>query len=624
MMRLLPFVFLIVVFLAVAIGAPLLLQPDRHKGEIADFLSRQLHHHVLIGKAGMSFFPPALQLQDVSVMTEGDEAVLARIQRIDVQPTWSDLFKARFVPRIVTLQQWVLTVRRRPDASWDWNSWWPSNPGGAGTGGLPEQVIFHGGECHWVDAYGPVSQEMALQQVEGQLQKNTGRFAGRLVGGPAPLALTFEAQGIFGGAHPVWSGELKGVDDNRQWAVHVVQKEGAFDAKGESPEWRADSAAGLFAFYSRWGSATRPSDGPPVLFKDWKNHFSWQASSMTFYHSATVGGGFTELKGDIVSMGGRPAALHLTGALQNVALSDLGRAIGETLPAEGKLTGIGRFELAITSRPWSTLSGQGYGDIQAGQLRFPERTLRNLAKAKTMDYLKSKYLSLMGAGIPFKHLRAHWDAARGMISIRDGFFDAGDVKASWAGRLDGSRHGLDLSMRLQIRETDRALFAKIPGHYVYGAPRHESILPGNLEVFHAGRPAGGNRAYAAGNAGVNESAAQHDPDGAFQAGAQQTRQQPDDHSERGIGDPAVKHRSQMDGADAAKRQPGVIGQPVRLMQLERRDQAGHRADDQPQTGENNKHEHWKRSGTVRHDSVLQFGRVGHMSFDAPRLHSMLH
>ena len=91
------------------------------------------------------------------------------------------------------------------------------------------------------------------------------------------------------------------------------------------------------------------------------------------------------------------------------------------------------------------------------------------------------------------------------------------------------------------------------------ADEHENCdLPGNLKVFHAGRPAGGNRAYAAGNAGVDERAAHHDPDGAFQAGAQQTRQQPHDHAERGIGDPAVEHGCQMDGADAAERQPSVI------------------------------------------------------------------
>ena len=60
------------------------------------------------------------------------------------------------------------------------------------------------------------------------------------------------------------------------------------------------------------------------------------------------------------------------------------------------------------------------------------------------------------------------------------------------------------------------------------------------------------------------------------------------------------------------------------MQLERSDQAGHRADDQPQTGENNEHEHWKRTGTVGRDTVLQIRGVGDIGLDASLFHGVLH
>jgi hypothetical protein len=476
--RLLPFVILIVLILAVMIGAPLLLQPDRHKGKIADALSRQLHHHVLIGKAEMGFFPPALRLQDVTIMTDGDEAVLARIQHMDVQPAWGALLRMTFVPDTVTLQQWMLTVRRRADATWDWNTWWQPSKGGSGPGFLPQRLVLHSGECHWVDPFGPAGSEIALQSIEGQVEKDNARLSGRMSGGPVPLAVTFESKGAYAGPSPAWSGDLHFVDDSRQWNVHLDEKDGALDAKGEAREWRADSVAGLLAFYGRWEmpSPTAGGTSSPALFKEWKNHFTWQGSSMTFYHAATLGGGLTELKGDILSAGDH-ALMHLSGAVQDLPLADVASALGDTFFVDGKLTGISRFEVAYASHPWSSLTGQGSVDIQSGRLHLPDTTLKNLARAKTMAYLKAKFPTLVTEGIPFSHLRAHWGAANGAFAIHDGFFDAGDVKAGWAGRLDGARRGVDIFTRLQIRETNPDLRSKIPGHYLYGPSGHEAIQP---------------------------------------------------------------------------------------------------------------------------------------------------
>ena len=77
-------------------------------------------------------------------------------------------------------------------------------------------------------------------------------------------------------------------------------------------------------------------------------------------------------------------------------------------------------------------------------------------------------------------------------------------------------------------------------------------LPGNLEVFHAVGPAGANGPDAAGNAGVEQRPPEHHPHRTHQWGAQQARQQPHDDAQGSIGDPAVEHRIQVHGADAAR------------------------------------------------------------------------
>ncbi len=93
-------------------------------------------------------------------------------------------------------------------------------------------------------------------------------------------------------------------------------------------------------------------------------------------------------------------------------------------------------------------------------------------------------------------------------------------------------------------------------------------------------------------------------------GCEQARQQPQDHAEGRVGDPAVQHRLQVHRADAPEGEPGLLHQPVGRVQLDRRRQPRHRTQQQPEAGEGREHEHRKGGRLVRHHPRLQVGGVG--------------
>src|SRR5207247_17237 len=108
-------------------------------------------------------------------------------------------------------------------------------------------------------------------------------------------------------------------------------------------------------FYDRWSSDTAASSSFDLL-QDWKTLFTVEAGSTTFYHVAGLGGGLTEVKGDVHTS---PTTLvaHATVAFQSIPVQTAASALGVPEFSEGKLTGFARFNLAISSHPWTGLAG---------------------------------------------------------------------------------------------------------------------------------------------------------------------------------------------------------------------------------------------------------------------------
>jgi hypothetical protein len=391
-----------------------------------------------------------------------------------VTPDWSNLFKLKFVPSAITFNRWLLDIRRRENGSWDSDEWFQSFTQASVNGGWPlTGVAFHQGECHWVDNFAETSQEIVLQSVEGSLDraKQNIKLSGKLAGLAAPLAVEFTGQGHFLTSAD-WAGDLKLTDQNRSLTLHVEDRNQTLDAQGQAAEWPASQAWSFLSFYSRWkGGASSTSS---AMLSNWKSHFTWTSSSMTFYQAGALDGGPAEIKGEETS---GPLAMTLTVSLQDVPVAALASLTGENIPIDGKLTTASRLAFSAAAHPLSTLEGEGAVEIHGGALHFSEGSLHSLSKAHTMAYLKAKYPNVADNGLPLKQMRLHYKSHNGAITVDEAVLDAGEIKASLAGKLDGARRGMDAYTCLQIRETDRSLLKKLPGHYLYGTPGHEAVLP---------------------------------------------------------------------------------------------------------------------------------------------------
>ena len=75
--------------------------------------------------------------------------------------------------------------------------------------------------------------------------------------------------------------------------------------------------------------------------------------------------------------------------------------MGETIPLEGKVTSMAKdVELMLSTRTLSSLKGQGAFELKDGHYKLPDISIKKLAKAKTMGYLKKKFPDLETAGFP--------------------------------------------------------------------------------------------------------------------------------------------------------------------------------------------------------------------------------
>src|SRR6266478_5389183 len=118
MKRLLPFVFLILLLLGGIVGVPYLLQPERHRQEITSTLSALFKMPVAIGPMSMSYLPPTLRLEQVSVLNNGQNSIL-QVGTASVPLDWTALIHLQFAAQEVELSHWRLDIRRKPDGGWD-------------------------------------------------------------------------------------------------------------------------------------------------------------------------------------------------------------------------------------------------------------------------------------------------------------------------------------------------------------------------------------------------------------------------------------------------------------------------------------------------------------------------
>ncbi len=222
--------------------------------------------------------------------------------------------------------------------------------------------------------------------------------------------------------------------------------------------------AGLREIYGR--IKAEGNDNPSALTLDnWQLHAHREGTRMTLEQTAAVSGGQSEIKGVVTTELTGPSA-RFDVALKDIPAEAVLSAVGENIPLSGKVTGLAKnFELQISSRTSSTLKGEGVIELKDGHYKVPDITLKKLAKAKTMPYLKKKFPYLEQNGIPVTKLSAHWQAKEGKLSVIDGLLVSTDIKAGWVGTLDIPRQGLDGYLRLQIHEKDQSLAHLIPVKY---------------------------------------------------------------------------------------------------------------------------------------------------------------
>ena len=471
MKRLLPFVFLILLVLAGILSVPFLMRPESHRQEITDTLSKLLKRPVVIGPMSMGYLPPALRLEQVAVMSNGGSPIL-QAGMAAATLDWAALFHLQFAPRDVELSRWTLTISRKVDGGWDIEDWLPGTAGLSGAKAWSlRQVRWKEGEIHWVDRYAGVSQELVLTSVEGHWdpRPETMDMQGGFTGITGGVHLSLSAKGQFF-SMPQWSGDLQLTDQTNSASFHISQSADAMDVKGQSVKWSLANALSLLKFYGR-GSVASVDSVRLLALENWKMYVLVQKSHLLFEHSAGISGGLTEIKGTIDKS---PAGLlaHADIATQDVPAAAILNLAGSKIPLDGKVTLVVKgFEAVLSSATMSSIKGNGYGVLKDGHYHLPEVTVKKLAKAKTMAYIKVKFPDLAEKGIPLERISAHWNAKNGIATVDDSLFISTDIKAGWVGKLDLAREGLDGYLRLQIHEKDPAKLRLIPAKY-HGEPAY--------------------------------------------------------------------------------------------------------------------------------------------------------
>jgi hypothetical protein len=465
MRRLLPFL-LVLLFIGLILCLPFLLSLDRFRVQLADSLSRQSNHKVVIGRMEGGLFPPAIKLYDVGMLNPAGNAPLLQVDQITAPISWQALLQGTLAPRSLKFIGWAAYVHRKQDGRWDWEEWLGPTARVSAQAGWPlKHIILDRGECHAIDSYGPGPEEFVIQVLLGEWKRDKAYISinGVFTSLPSPVSFLFQGSGHFL-ANVQWSGVLSLSDENRQWKITCKMLDGHTEADGQSDQWRLDTAYAFLRYYSRL-PVPPPAASPAALLQDWKSHFDWQGSALSFTQTASVGGGRSEVSGTVQYQPPLSTA-RVDIALQGAKIQSLEETFWGAAPWEGTATGLAHFDLVLSSAPWSQVSGQGALELKDGRYFWPEVSGKSLSRAHTMRYLLKKFPGFLQSGLNYSKLALHWQARRGVFIFSDAFCNLGDIQLAMAGTYDAPRRGLDAYTLVQVRERNAELLKELPPAYI--------------------------------------------------------------------------------------------------------------------------------------------------------------
>src|SRR5258706_1864442 len=445
--------------------APLQLCIESNSQETPDNLPKLLKRPVVIGQISMGYLPPTLRLSPVAVMNDAENPIL-QVGSAEAPLDWAALVHLRLSPKEVDVTRWSLTVLRKSDGTWDIEDWLPGATGLSGAPSWPLQRIhWKEGEIHWMDRYANAPQELVLSAIEGQwdprpeILESQGVFSGMVSG----VRLTLNAKGKFF-SNPQWSADVELADQGNQAAFHCVKSSEALEIKGQSLRWRLATALSFLKFYGR-ASVASVDTASPLMLENSQVHTKMAKSHSTFEFSDGISGGLSEVKGTLDAQAVGPL-LRADIAMRDVPVEAIWNLAGEKIPLDGKVTVVAKgFQAVICSSMSSTVAGEAYIELKEGRYRLPDVSIKKLARAKTIAYVKKKVPRLYVKGIPVTKMSAHLKAKGGAARVDDGFLSAADIRAAWVGKIDLARQGLDGFLRLQIHEKDPALAGFFPAKY---------------------------------------------------------------------------------------------------------------------------------------------------------------
>lgn len=449
-----------------ALAPFLLFRPEKFRQPLTDKLSGVFGHPVLIGKISGGYFPPNLNLENVSLVRNGDTRYAA-VDRARLPLGWAVLFSPKkWTPSQVDLQGLKVYVRRLPDGRWDAADWWPADQQGL-AGDTSIRVTVKNSEIRLIDDALSTPAELVIAGVNGSRNaKGEVQLSGDLSGAALPASVSFQGNGSG-------NGELRWTEAGRTASFALEHQAGRFQATGGAVEWRLDHAAALARFYFRIKPAETSAAGSSYL-RNWKLTGLVAGSTAVWTHTADIDGGNTEARWE--RQGANAAALN--GAVKNVPVSSLKPVLGiwsEGL--EGRLTGIvSDFRVAGSSGAVAEAQGRFSLDVENGFYRFPAGSVRALQKVKTLQYLRKKFPEFEEKGLPFTRLRLSGEIMKAGAQMQ-GSLAAGAVRTGVAGSLNFVAKSLDLWLQVQIRESLPHLLKELPDRYVAGEEGERRVLP---------------------------------------------------------------------------------------------------------------------------------------------------
>lgn len=474
MKRLVPFVVVGLILVALLVAPLALFRPERYRKTATDALASLFRHPVLIGGFEAGYFPPRLTLKNISVVKSADARYLS-IDQASLNPGWAVLWGG--APKLdgLTAQGVHIVVTRSADGKWDAADWWPTSTGGS-KGVQAAEFHLRQSDIRWEDAFAATKNTLTFSNLSGDwiAAKNQGSLSGQLAGAAVTTNCTVQKKGMLLGDG---TGDITCTENGRQAVLRFVQQGAASQWDADSAEWRLDNLAALAGFAVRLKTADPAANNATALLRTFKAHALIDQSSFTLHAEALLDGGKLELQTQRSS--GTPRAWILTAAVQNVPVASLKPILGAWSDGlDAKVTGvIPRLEVPISSQTLMQTHGSFTFELDNGSYRFPAASLKRLERVKTMHYLRKKFPELDDKGLPFGKARIQGDVERGGVTLTQAGLVMGRLRAGLSGRLEASNGVLDLWTVLQVQESLPHLLRELPDRYVIGEEGNQRVQP---------------------------------------------------------------------------------------------------------------------------------------------------